>query len=425
MEIKQSIIFSDKNNYLITGRKFFNVGIFLLPSAPILSAISLFISVVIGSINRKDNFFKDKWNYPLFATSLLMITGNVLRSFQLINNSVKIDNLNLWMDLFNWLPMFYIFWACKCYLIRPKDRETTIRIVLLSSVPVLISGILQYYYEIYGPFSIGNGIIIWYQRDISDQKSLTGLFNNANYAANWLSMIWTLSLTYTIQSFKSNLKPNWQKLILFIFNFLIGLNIILTNSRNGLLSMILFITIILVKTVNLKIFLIILFLFIPFILIFIYSPFFDIDSVPRLIKGKLQFSSITDLEKLPRFKIFQISLDQIFKNPIFGLGASSFPIIFALLGDRFKTNNIQHTHNLITEVAFNYGIFTSLLLFSTICYLIRKNWIKENKSNEDIGWICAASSILIFNFFDFTYYDARISLIFWILLSGLRASIAK
>ena len=121
----------------------------------------------------------------------------------------------------------------------------------------------------------------------------------------------------------------------------------------------------------------------------------------------------------------QVSLAQIFKNPIFGLGASSFPIIFAIYGEQFKDYDIQHTHNIFTEVAFNYGILSSALLFIPISLLIRKSWLSNGNSTEDIGWICAVSSIIVFSIFDFTYYDLRISLIFWILLSGLRASISR
>ena len=44
--------------------------------------------------------------------------------------------------------------------------------------------------EIYGPFSILNGLIIWFQRSPGETTvSVTGLFNNPNYTGFSLSLI--------------------------------------------------------------------------------------------------------------------------------------------------------------------------------------------------------------------------------------------
>ena len=52
------------------GIKIFHIGILLLASAPSISFLLLTISSIIGSFNRKDNYFKDKYNFPFLLASI-------------------------------------------------------------------------------------------------------------------------------------------------------------------------------------------------------------------------------------------------------------------------------------------------------------------------------------------------------------------
>ena len=68
-----------------------------------------------------------------------------------------------------------------------KSREIFVLCLITGSIPVLISVNSSVFY-IYGPFSTLNGLIVWYQRPIKE-FSATGIFNNPNYLAAWLSMV--------------------------------------------------------------------------------------------------------------------------------------------------------------------------------------------------------------------------------------------
>ena len=91
-----------------------------------------------------------------------------------------------------------------------------------------------------------------------------------------------------------------------------------------------------------------------------------------------------------------------------------------------------HTHNLPIEMALNYGLFFSSLVSVTLIYIyiksFKKIFIKKTRTIdidtknllkfEKAWWICSFS-LFFSQLFDLQYYDLRISLIFWILISGL------
>ena len=86
----------------------------------------------------------------------------------------------------------------------------------------------------HGPFTFLNGLIIWFQRSIDFEKGqgISAMFNNQNYAACWLIIIWP----FCIYSFLSIKKFNFKKLLFFIFTLLLGISVYLTQSRNGIIG---------------------------------------------------------------------------------------------------------------------------------------------------------------------------------------------
>ena len=101
-----------------------------------------------------------------------------------------------------------------------------------------------------------------------------------------------------------------------------------------------------------------------------------------------------------------------------------------------KGPTFQHNHNLILEVAFNYGIISAVTLFGTLLYLLNKSQTKIfndkflsldfKKSNMiDNFWWTSTLIIFLMHFSDITYYDGRISILFWVLMAGLRRTIRQ
>ena len=92
----------------------------------------------------------------------------------------------------------------------------------------------------------------------------------------------------------------------------------------------------------------------------------------------------------------------------------------------YKNLEITHSHNLVLEIAYNFGVPVAFLL-SFIVLNILFNTSKDififkktqNKSFNKV-WLLSFAILLISHLTDVTYYDGKISIIFIILLSGLR-----
>ena len=72
----------------------FRFGIFLLVSAPAISAFFLIISLIHSCILNWRKIFKDKWNYLFIIASLLMIFIAFFQSLELNELSISIFEIN-------------------------------------------------------------------------------------------------------------------------------------------------------------------------------------------------------------------------------------------------------------------------------------------------------------------------------------------
>ena len=96
-------------------------------------------------------------------------------------------------------------------------------------------------------------------------------------------------------------------------------------------------------------------------------------------------------------------------------------------------NNIWkgHPHNLLLELAISYGYPTTILILLNICLLLIQSskFIFDSKSQRDPysifekAWWSSIFILLISQCFDIQYFDGRISIMFWLLLAGLKTII--
>ena len=397
----------------------FCLGLFLLPSALSLAGVFLIISLILSTVSNYREYFKDPWNIPFLIGGILIITSVVVNSLSKnIPPQYEINYYLSWIGLANWIPFFWSFWGFKYYLNSPQRRKLCCLILIAGSFPVLISGFGQYFFNWYGPMQTLYGSIIWFQRPIPEREGMTSIFNNANYLGAWLNLIWPFCLTSFI-----NTKRNFHvKLTVIIFIIGTSLSLILTNSRSAWIGMIIgtFLTIGR-KKYKLFVFLISSLIFLIGIVIF---PIFG--ELPQVIFSKILPNQIwlefTDLE-ISRLDIWNKSISYIIKNPIFGSGAGSFTQLYKIDEGVWK----GHSHNLIFELFISYGLPGGLLIFGNVFFMLREALKKvffpfayNNEYLFDIAWIISLIVLILSQMVDVQYFDARISMIFWILLSGVR-----
>lgn len=401
-------------------QSFFRIGVILIPSAISISSFFILISLIIESFKNKNNFLKDKYNLIFLFVSFLLIISSTIHIFTLKNIFFgKIDPILSWLGLFNWIPFFWIFWSSQYFLKSPKEREIISKLLVVGTIPVILTGIGQYFFAWHGPIKFLSGLVIWYQRPIDSVSGLTGLFNHANYAGSWFTFLLPLSIALALK--KSN------KSILFKTNLiLIIFCIVLTNSRNAWASSILTIPI-LFGTYSFKFLTPLVLLFGTIILITTNNHFegelqdWFQDKIPDKIWKEFSSEGFTELN-VTRFQIFIAAIKLIILNPLIGTGGGSFPIIYEIQTGFWK----GHTHNIFSDLSLSYGIPCMIIMifvfFSIVSSAYKKAYFRMGVFDNiiDKAWVSATIIFLISQLIDVQYYDARISLMFWILLAGIK-----
>ena len=181
----------------------FLTGLFLLPGALFISSIFLLFAAIIGCFLCEENYFKCNWNKSFFVCGLLNLFI-CCAQLLFLSNTYK-DLLDPKLSLIgtlNWVPFFLLFWGFQPYLNSKQKRKRSAIILVSATVPVLISGFGQYFFDWTGPINTLNGLIIWYQRPIT-KHGLTGLFNNQNYAGAWFSIVWPFCIALVLERSKT------------------------------------------------------------------------------------------------------------------------------------------------------------------------------------------------------------------------------
>jgi len=422
-------LFLQKNNFRLIsiGQNLFYLGIFLLPSAISLSTLVLLISLVISFKVNKNCFLKDKWNLLLLFCSFLLFISCAYNQINSISNDI-----NYWVGLFNLIPLFFVFFTFQFYLNTFKKRYIFSIVLLIGSFPVFFSCITQSWFNWYGPYELFDGLIIWFQKPLQkiDGNSLlannavSGLFSNANYTGQWLSMLFPFSLVLIFKKKHSYLR----RIVAILLTILIVYLIILTNSRNSFLG----ITIAIPIIFSLKGVLFLITLTLLFSILYSFSflsiaPLGFKELISSIVPNNIFEKFLLIFNNNHRVGIWKEIIMKIFQKPFLGWGAGTISLL--LLVHNGENLSIKHAHNLFLELAHNYGLplaFTlSLIIFMIIFKSSRIIYSKENNFENlfNKAWLSSCLIILFFHLSDVTYYDGRVSISLWTLLAGLKTLI--
>jgi len=414
----------DKEKSKLISNYIFLSGLFFLPTSTFLGCLFLFPAGILGSLYNKENYFKSRWNLAFLLCGILMAINTFLQNI-ILNNDYK----DIWepsssiLGLANWIPFFWLFWSLQPYINSNIKRKYAAMVAISGTLPVLITGFGQYFFEWYGPFSFLNGLIVWYQKPLTAEDGLTGLFNHANYTGSWLNFIWPFCIALFLEKTQNSLK----KTVSICFLTSVGLASFLTNSRNAWAG--LFISVPIMIGTESFIWLGALFLSIFIIIAICVFPFFEgniQNNFRSIVPNKIWFEfSPLGFEGLDikRFDLLLNALKISLIRPIFGIGAGAFTAIFAYQSGFWK----GHSHNLLIELAISYGIPVTIILFTTTSFLLCKSckllFFKSNKKNTNIfdkAWWVSIFIFAISQLVDIQYFDGRISIFYWILLAGIK-----
>ena len=290
-------------------------------------------------------------------------------------------------------------------------------------MPVFFSCFSQTFLKWYGPFETFFGIITWFQRPLDGITGVSGLFSNPNYLSAWLIMIWPFILA--IVEFDK------KKLFLSIFKkfliALISIFLILTASRAA--WSLLIISIPVFYGLKLKKWFFFFGGIASFTILNLAIPIFG-GSVQEFLKSiipKGLWINFTpsgyETLNISRVGIWAKAIDLIQEKPLLGHGSRSFSRLLSIDMDIWK----GHSHNLPLELMVSYGIPAALLILIPISLLVfnsyRRVFIFNKKIKKfniiDRAWITSSILLILMHLVDIQYFDARISIVGWILISGL------
>ena len=123
----------------------FKIGLFLLASIPLFGSLLIFASISVNSLKKLKFYLKDNWNISFFIVSILMLIISLFNSLNKPYLISKIGSNSSLTDLINWLPLFWCFFASQDFLNTPQKRFSSMKYMIAGTIPVLISGILQYF----------------------------------------------------------------------------------------------------------------------------------------------------------------------------------------------------------------------------------------------------------------------------------------
>ena len=226
------------------------------------------------------------------------------------------------------------YWGFQNYLNTSEKRIISAKFLVSGIFPLLVSCIMQNFFSIYGPYKTLFGLIVWFNKPISEIGGVTGLFSNPNYTGIFL----TLTIPFIYFFLKNSRNKTLHTAILLIFLSLSVFYALATNSRYVLFALITSLVFLLIRNIN-KFFL---FLSIGISGFYVFK---------KLITNFLALN-INDISLLPdRLRIWLGTFNLIKERPFWGWGGSTFSY---MINEKsylipYKHIEISHSHNLIFE----------------------------------------------------------------------------
>lgn len=314
---------------------------------------------------------------------------------------------------FKFLVFALFFWVMINIKLEKKDVISIIKTLILSSVFQVILGLVKYLQ--------GNKFFFLFFHEIDTSNAsrgfLTGTLGNPNHFAFYIGMIFPLVLAlffFKLQFFEagqslrekfiSAVDENTSVIAYFAIPVLLGVGIILTGSRSGILTMV--------------------FAFL------IFGQFSFYLRQRKSIRRKLKFFLIgitvvvlfigaqntvnkflsTEIESAGRFLRWPATISMAQDFPIFGSGFGTYRYAYFLYdideGGKWST----HAHNDYLEAAAEGGIIGSVLFFlliGMVIYSIIKMWTARRHPDVKmigIGIITSLFAAAIHSIFDFSLH---------------------
>ncbi len=400
----------------------FQLGLFFLPSSAFLAGCCLLPALSFTTSKRFNIYWNDGWNKPFFLITILMLLG----IFNAYTGWLAVVGLG------NWLPFFWLFMSAQPYLMTGEARRRIAICIVAGTFPVFLTGFGQLWFEWEGPWSLFGGLIQWFLAPGGEPAGrLSGLFDYANIAGAWFALVFPFALAIFLQLRITPIK----RIFAFLFLIAIACGAVLTNSRNAWGGLFLSVPFVLGPMSWYWLLPLLGALLIPVILaslsVFpIHWQSWARQIVPEGIWSRLSDIQYGDTRSLASTRLGQwkIAIQFISERPLFGWGAAAFSVLYPLRTGLWH----GHAHNLPLDLAVSHGLAVAFVLVGTVIGLLITalkrgvllggvpSSLDLNERIIDRAWWTSIFVLLVMHGSDMPFFDSRINIVGWILLSGLR-----
>ncbi len=408
-----------------TGWLAFQVGLFLLASSALLAGMLLLVALIQGSRKRSQAFWRDRWNWPLLLTALLMLVGG----FQAYSVELGLVGLG------NWLPFFWAFWGFQPYLMSAEARKRAAICLVAGTVPVVLTGFGQLWWGWEGPLQVLGGLIVWFVTPGGEPHGrLSGLFDYANIAGAWLALVWPFCLAALLQPALNRRRRS----VVLAISIAVVSALILTDSRNAWGGLMLAIPFVLGPVSWPWLLPLMALLLMPVMFAVVPGMPSGLQQWARAVVPEGIWSRLNDMRYIQDRELMSTRLSQwgiavqlIEARPWLGWGAAAFSVLYPLRTGQWH----GHSHNLPLELALSHGLLVAVLIVSTVLALLitalRRGVLsvgglasrRFSGTLFDRAWWAASFILVVMHATDMPFFDSRLNIVGWILLAGLRCLI--
>jgi O-antigen ligase len=342
--------------------------------------------------------------------------GNAGLPFTL-SRSLSLDPYSTRLVLVQVVSLFIYFAATLIFTDTPRRLRALVRMITIFGFLLAMFGLTQSF--------TSDGTKVYWFRELT-QSTAFGPFINRHHFAGYMELALALPLGLLF----SGAIESYKKPLYAFAAMLMGVSLIMTNSRGGIISLaaeILFLVVIAGPSLSRKeakekgarvrslLIRAVLAAGLVIVLFFGALAVGGADAFTRLL-GTVNSADPTT----GRAHFWNVTLDVIKAYPVAGSGLGSFGVIYSRYDSRNGYWRLEQAHNDYLQTLSDGGIVGGLLGLSFLVILFRRGFQRRNTEDKfrrgvATGALAGCFAVLVHSAFDFTLHTTANALLFLIL----------
>jgi O-antigen ligase len=343
--------------------------------------------------------------------------GNSAFAATSLTRTLSLDPYSTRLVLVQLATLFIYFAATLVYTDTPHRLRLLVRTIIIFGCCLAIFGLTQ---------SITSPTKVYWIRELS-QSTAFGPFINRHHFAGYMELTMSLPLGLLF----ANTVDNEKRLLYFFAAGLMGVALIMTGSRGGIISLIseiLFFAAVTsvrrgeqhrrdqARSSRIKIYLI----RSGFALALIVGLFVGVALLGGESLTRVVDSVNIDDPTTGRAHFWSVTVEMIKRHPIVGTGLGAFGVTYTGYDSRNGLFRLEQAHNDYLQVLSDGGIIGAGLALFFVAVLFRKAFSRSSSRDDfrrgvAISALGGCCGVLVHSFFDFTLHTTSNALLFLVL----------